>query len=239
MTMRTFVFCGYTAVTAVACGGITTVQLGSDRYDMIDDMEDKNEFLIRQSGRSGGWVIYNDGTPGAMQWPSRDGNFAVVPVDRGASRYGLRTYGQGFNDSGHTSGGWASVNALLVASGTATDGGLGEYDARAYRGVRFWAKIGDASQPPRFGVADLQTDPKGHVCQGPNGDADCYNTFGVTVPLTTDWTLQKIDFSDLQQRPAWGTMFPSVDLGHVSMLFFLFSGPAPFDLWIDDIEFFW
>src|SRR5262245_57522400 len=170
MTLRKCLVCGCATVVGAGCGGIKVIELGSDRYDMIDDMEDQNSFLIRRPDRSGRWATYNDDTPTAMQWPPTGGNFTVSAIDppRGSSRFAVRTHGQGFDKSGL---GWASIVAEFVPS---TDAGLGFYDASAFIGLRFWAKIGPGSQAPSLSVGDLQTDPKGGVCnKGTNGDADC------------------------------------------------------------------
>ncbi len=41
----------------------------------------------------------------------------------------------------------------------------GPYDASAYTGVSFWAKLGSGSQKTlRLKVPDINTDPDGHVC---------------------------------------------------------------------------
>src|SRR4051794_14315102 len=226
-----------------ACGGSVTVDLGHDpdQFELIDDMEDNDKYLPERNGRNGGWATYNDGTPGAMQTPEANGFFAVTKISppRGSSHYAARTYGCCFTNPAQPTqngAGWALMTAVLVNPSTATDaaGALPVYDASAYRGVRFWARVAPASQPNmRFSVDDLQTDPRGGTC-GP--DINCYNRFGKVINLTTEWTLYKILFSELKQD-FWGTRFPSIDIEHVFALSFNFAGPAAFDLWIDDLEF--
>ena len=210
-----------------------------DSYELIDDMEHHGASLPvpPRNGRTGKWAVYNDGTPTAMQVPDPHGDFAMFPTipPRGSSHLAARTFGEGFKDPGRPSMGWAQMVVELVAA-QASDGGAPTYDASAYRGVRFWARIKDDTKNPvlRFSVNDLAHDPRGGLC---SPDSLCYNNYFTTVPLTTDWARYKILFRDLAQGEWPSQTFPSIDIEHVIAIVFGFTGPDAFDIWIDDLEF--
>jgi hypothetical protein len=209
--------------------------------DLIDDMEDGDELLPvpARSGRTGRWNTYNDGSPEGFQWPGAMTFFTMSPLPspRGTSTKAARTYGHGFH--AEPSGGWATLEVSFLGNvgnpdAGNLDGGLppGVYDASAYKGIVFWAKIGD--QPPagiRVNVTSLQTLPQGGICQ------ICYDSFGYTKSFTTEWAQYVLPFEGMTQRHI-GDPVDSLDLKHVFTVTFGFGGPTPFDLWVDDIAFY-
>jgi len=164
----------------------------------------------------------------------------IVPP-RGTSTYAARTFGKGFNDP---TGGWASMTMNFVsapynpgadASDDAGEAGIppDAYDASAYQGIVFWARRAEGAQPTmRVTLATLQTIPKGGICK------ICYDSFGKNIALSTDWTFYRIAFSDLRQR-GFGDRVESFDAEHVFIVSFDFVGPAAFDLWVDDLAFYY
>jgi hypothetical protein len=128
-------------------------------------------------------------------------------------------------------------------------------DLSAYSGVTFWAMADPrGTKNIRVQLNDRDTDPRGGICSPNESSANaCYNGFSANVPLTGTFERYTIDFSSLQQNPAWGYQpDPSVlDLHHVySMNFeldlpgctttatFMCAGGTPsvsFDFWIDDL----
>jgi hypothetical protein len=77
----------------------------------------------------------------------------------------------------------------------------------------------------------VHTIPEGGYCQ------NCYDSFGKTLVLTTEWKQYVIPFAEMKQR-GYGDVAPSFDTTHVLALDFGFQGPARFDLWIDDVSFY-
>jgi hypothetical protein len=232
------------SATSAGTGGATTAggaggASGGFTFDLIDDMEDRNELLPvpPRDGRTGRWNTYNDATPGATQWPVAQALFAMSRIDppRGSSTYAARTYGQGFNSA--PSGGWASMELSFIGAAPPPDGGdagllTENYDAHRYQGITFYGKVGAGPQTEiRVNLTTPQTLPQGGTCMV------CYDSFGENVSFTTEWQQYFVAFADLQQRNI-GDHVPFFDAYHVYTVTFGFVGPAPFDLWIDDIAFY-
>jgi hypothetical protein len=212
----------------------------SDRLDLIDDMEDGDERLPvpPRDGRNGRWNSYNDGSPCAAQWPSAKGFFKmslITPLARESSAYAARTYGQGFQAA--PSGGWAAMELSFKGDSPLPDAGdagllTENYDAHAYLGITFYGRIGaDTQTEVRVNLATPQTLPQGGTC------VVCYDSFGDTITLSSDWRQYILPFGELQQR-GFGDAVPFFDASHIYTVTFAFAGPSPFDLWIDDIAFY-
>ncbi len=237
--------CGSTPAsgsTTTGAGGATTSGspdgglIPPDRLDLIDDMEDMDERLILppRDGRTGRWNTYNDGTSCATQWPDAKGFFVMSAIEpaRGSSAFAARTLGQGF--SAMPSGGWATMELSFIGASDGQDAGLltANYDAHRYQGITFYAKAGAGTQTEvRVNLTTPQTLPQGGTCK------ICYDSFGATISLTTDWQQYVLSFGALQQR-GFGDPVPVFDAYHVYTVTFGFAGPSPFDLWIDDIAFY-
>jgi hypothetical protein len=155
-----------------------------------------------------------------MQWPQVFYVMSSIDPPRGSSRYAARTYGSGLQ----LPMGWATLEVSFLASGL--------YDASTYAGLTFYAKVGDGTQKEvRINVTTLQTLPQGGIC------TMCYDSFGKTVSLGTEWKQIVLPFAELSQR-GFGDPVASFDAAHVYTIDFGFAGPLPFDLWIDDIAFY-
>src|SRR5262249_40387743 len=110
----------------------------------------------------------------------------------------------------------------------------GAYDARAYRGISFWAKAGAGSATKvRLKVPDASTDPDGKVC------SECFNDFGSDIELSTTGTKYTPPFSARAQRRGWGAPPPpAIDRAKLYGVQWQVNTPgASFDVWVDDVAF--
>jgi hypothetical protein len=130
-------------------------------------------------------------------------------------------------------------------------------DLTAYAGVTFWARAGaPGGRDLRVQVSDVNTDPRGGICQDHDGSASdyCYNGFGVQLQLTDEFRQYTLDFSKFVQRGGWGYHPPDgIDWSRVYLMNFEMDLPAcsasatsmcagglpslSFDIWIDDLYF--
>jgi endoglucanase len=199
---------------------------------LIDDLEDRDGFIAPTGGRNGGWSVYSDGTGGTLE-PPASSNPAPARIIGGrcGSEYAMRVTGQGFTDWG------AGFNIGFRYE----NDDLGGFDASRYRGVRFWARIGESNTSAiRVQFQDGSTYPAGGVCDPVDliGPAACYNGHGTgLVPLGTDWQKYEIAFDRLSQRGLFGS--PSAfDKSRLYDLEWLIQPNSVFDLWIDDVWFY-
>jgi hypothetical protein len=137
-----------------------------------------------------------------------------------------------------------------------------EYPAAAVdlsrnKALVFWGMARKEAGSTRLLVQfqDVNTDPRGGVCNPVPGSADeCYNGFGVVLELGETPSRYVLNFSELKQDPTWGYRpNPSVmDLEQVYGLVFQMDTPGgacpppivciplpelSFDVWIDDLYF--
>src|SRR5215471_973698 len=108
---------------------------------LIDDMEDKTQG-IAGSDAYGSWYVYNDGSSSGHQTPAPVTEFEMelIPGGRCASEYAMRMSGTGFSI-------WGAGMGFDLGYGNLPDGSFGKIpvDARGYSGVRFWARVGEAT----------------------------------------------------------------------------------------------
>jgi hypothetical protein len=208
-----------------------------DPTAMIDDMEASDPGILMIGGRNGGWWAGGDAvSPGASIVPNGDASSELIPNGgRCGSLHAMHVTGQGFTS-------WALLSASL-RYGTLDGGasGLLPYDAHAWTGVTFWARIGDTSASQvRFAVSDAATRPEGGLCDASvsAGPTACYDTFGVDLTqLGTRWTQYRIPFAGLAQRN-FGRQEPALDTGAMYTIEFQFYVNEIFDFWVDDISFY-
>lgn len=200
-------------------GGVTAPcpPLGSNE-ELIDDLNDGDRYLPTLSGRSGAWKVAHDGSPNGKMFPAGD----FVPSQTGDScrKYAAYAYGAGYVDWG--------VNISF---------GLGApYDASAYAGLSFWAKVDPGtSSVVRVALPDKDTAPDGNLCTetGPNA---CYDHYGGRVTLTTSWTRYEVRFSQFTHG-SWGRGGTGFDPSTVYEVLFQMQEGATFGYWIDDVAF--
>jgi hypothetical protein len=205
------------------------------REELIDAIDDNRSphLILATSGRDGYWFTINDATPGGTQSPSA--NF-WRPSAGGVngSPYAAHLSGQGFTD-------WGIYMGFTLNK--SPQGPKYTYDARAYRGVTFWARLGsnDMCAPAsechilRFNISTRDTDPRGGVC------TQCSDHFGSWLTLTTSWQKYTVMFSSLAQE-GWGVPGSGQGLRFDSsrtyeVQFLVQPAGKPFDYWIDEVSF--
>jgi hypothetical protein len=113
------------------------------------------------------------------------------------------------------------------------------YNASAYKGISFWAKVGPSSSPTvRVAFPDKDTDPAGGTCStAPGAPANgCFDHWGSQVPLSQSWTKVTVRFSNLTQA-GWGNLVSQFDASTVFRIHWEIPAGATFDIWVDDLAF--
>jgi hypothetical protein len=117
------------------------------------------------------------------------------------------------------------------------------YDASPYAGFKFRIRgvaTGDTvNNSVRFSIS---TPPTTEVASGgtcPNGDLGCYNHFGKTIILTSEWQEVTTTWAELTQG-AWGIQAPPGydKAAHIMAINFApLENTKSYDFWIDDVQF--
>ncbi len=216
-----------------ACIGVSATQPGAAaaalRYcpgavvpapeGLIDDFEDGDNKTAAVAGRGGYWWKSTD-SAGSFFGPEDWGPIAAGP---GGS---LALHPMGETVLGDPTEAWgAQIGGNFV--------GAGFYDASAYVGIAFKAKVGPKSTKTfRVEVADVNTHPSGEVCDS------CWNHFGKYVTFTTEWQEYQVLFSELRQEEGWGNPRPkSVTPAQIYSLNWKIRPGSTFEFFIDDIQF--
>jgi hypothetical protein len=205
------------------------------REEVIDAIDDNRfpHMIPRSNGRIGYWLSLNDGTPGGTQTPGPDSlRMSLGGVNGGP--YAAHLTGQGFTSWG--------IDMEIDLNKTPM-GPMFTYNAGAYTGLTFWAKLGagDMCAPAsacrilRLNLATRDTDTVGNVC------THCEDHFGTWITLTHDWQKYTVAFSELHQD-GWGNPGPAQGLTFdatrvYSIKFQVKPAGRPFDFWIDDVAF--
>jgi hypothetical protein len=194
---------------------------------MIDDMEDSDASIIATGDRNGAWFSIHDETPGSL-WPPSDSPFVMSPLPqaRAASKVSVRSNGSGYSS-------WGAAVGVILKIDTAKQPVF--YDASAYKGITFWAKIGENSTTTlRVDFPDKNTFATGGVCQA----AQCNDHFGQSISsLGQAWKQFTIAFSELKQSN-FGMQQPALDAAHLAGIQFEFGKDATFFVLIDDLAFY-
>ncbi|WP_437619046.1 hypothetical protein [Sorangium sp. So ce1151] len=224
-----------TSATTGSGGGDVTVPTN---IEWIDDFEDGDNAIIAAGNRAGFWYAYNDGSAEGMQTPPADPDGTGDPLTpetlspaRNQSTMALHTFGSGFATWG------AGVGVDLSSD----EGVKSAYDASAYTGMVFWAKLGsaDAATSMTVLISDGSTTPEGGVCDPADDTKQCYDNWAKTISLTTDWQPVVIPFETLKQG-GWGATpaTTSIDTSALYSLQFQTGAATTFDLYIDDVGFY-
>jgi hypothetical protein len=191
----------------------------------IDDMEDGDDLICRESGRSGDWWVDAGGTGTIV--PSATSNFQATLLGahaRPGSSYGMRLQGSGFTSNTDD---WATLGFNFISQQVT-------YDVTPYRGFTFWAKVtsGSMSMRVNLGVPGTLPPAQGGTCM-----ALCFDMYHVDVNVGTSWQQYQVSFEALAQE-GWGPA--PKDLAHAMFLDFAWGPPNPgsFDFWIDDLSFY-
>jgi endoglucanase len=188
---------------------------------LIDDAEDNNNQISSVKGRGGYWYTFGDKS--STITPALGGTFTMSPGGANGSA-----------NAAHISGKVGTASTVYAGVGFNFIDPKGQYDASAYKGVSFWAKVGPGSTTKvRLKVPDVDTDPDGKVC------SECFNDFGKDLELTTAWTQITILFADMKQMKNWGRpQLESIEPKKLYGMQWQVNTPgAPYDLWIDDVQF--
>jgi hypothetical protein len=186
----------------------------------IDDMEDGDGFICKTNGRQGGWFSFGDGT-------SSNQMFVVGALaGRGGSRRGVHFTGSGFTD-------WGAILGLNLDS----DGiNRNAYHAPGVGGLTFWMKSTVPVTVEALTEATVLV-ANGGQCDENVTPQDCNDhfSFQITGP-DAGWKQYEIPFSALRQTAGGtATWDPTQLLG-----FQFLAGPhAAFDVWIDDVAFYY
>jgi hypothetical protein len=195
---------------------------------LIDDIEDNNSMISNVKGRGGYWFTFADKV-GSNITPPGGSNFTMSPGGANGSAY-----------AAHFSGKIGNGSIVFVGGGFNFTDPKAIYDASAYKGISFWAKVGPgAISSVRFKVSDINTDPLGKIC-GKNGTDDgCYNDFGKVIELTPKWTHYIVTFADMEQGSGWGEPRPAAITPSklYGIVWEFNTKESNYDLWIDDIQF--
>lgn len=198
----------------------------SGAMTMIDTMEDGDGSILPNAGLQGAWYTYNDKTAGATQTPPEMTPFVMSALNppRNGSAFAANTNGSGFTTWG------AGFGFDLNNNGTSK----GPYDASAFTGITFWAKIGaGAVGAIRVNIGDKNTTPEANIC----AVGKCSDDFGKDITLTEQWQQFTIPFADMKQV-GWSTVIlPAIDKASLYTVHFQTGAKATFDTWIDDIAF--
>lgn len=201
-----------------------------DPTALIDDLEDGNGALPEISTRNGSWWITVDPSGGVIEPPAD----AAPPAERilggrCESEYGMRITGSGFSE-------WGAV----LTAGFRYTTEVAAIDASAYRGITFWARIGEEhTSPVRVQFQDTSSEPNGGLCNAESTGSDqCYDGWGTSLPtLSTEWQQFKIDFSTLSQR-GFGYAGTEIDTANLYGIDWNLDPNSTYDLWIDDVWFY-
>ncbi|MGK3960662.1 carbohydrate binding domain-containing protein [Sorangium sp. So ce118] len=220
------------STTAATTSATTGTGGGPQSIELIDDMEDNDNAILAEGGRVGYWYTFNDGTAAAKQNPPPDPEgtgetpFTMTELApaRGQSTTAVRSWGSGFEE-------WGAGFGFDLNS---PEGAKAAYDASAYTGITFWAKVGAGSiKSATVMISDPGTDQEGGVC------TDECDKWQKTLPLTEEWQQFTIPFVELKQG-GWGTPAGTEQIDATQLYSIQFQvGVAPeFDVYIDDLGFY-
>ena len=211
---------------AVAAAGSTS----TETFELIDDFEDRDAFILPLQKRNGPWYVFSDSTPSAIESPFTIALLSA-PNLRAGSLAALHFTASGFTDWG------AGVGANFLVVDLA--GKKVAYDVSAYRGIQFYARIASGAQATlKLFVPTTYSDPDGGKCSGTVDGTRCGDHLYCQIgSLKTDWALYTCQFSALVQQ-GFGLAQSALDPTSVySIQFTLSTKVLPVDIWIDDVAF--
>jgi endoglucanase len=207
---------------AVAPGQEPLKTCGAD--GVIDDLEDNNNQINVTDERGGYWYTYAD-QKGSTIWPvqgDQGGTFTAVEGGH-ESKFAVEMRGK-----------LAGESIVYAAMGLNFRDPKEAFDASKYEGITFFAKR-TASSASKLVVKlpDGNTDPDGGICSA------CYNDYGATITVGTQWQRFVLPFRDLRQEPDWGApRKPHLDRSKIFAIHWeAKASGADFDFFVDDIAF--
>ena len=219
-------------VAAAGMGGsavdCTALTLPAEFDDVISTFEDGTGATNQVEGRGGGFYMFND-MSGGTQDPPTGGLPPARMEQRCDSQYSLCMSGNGFTVWG------AGMGTDLGP--TAADMTKMPFDASVYKGISFWAKVGEGSTPVvRVSLKDGNTAPEGGVCDSTidSGEGACNDDWGKSLNLSKEWKPYTIMFDEMTQA-GWGAAYPAFDQSKVYGFQLQVSQNLDFDVCIDDL----
>jgi hypothetical protein len=187
---------------------------------LIDDFED-GDHQIALMGQIGYWYSYNDGT--GTQTPAPVDPFAPVtvnpPIDGSSSTKAIHVRWQGFTSWG---GGFGAAF---------TDDSTVYYDASAYDGITFFARIESGSETRVDLIFQEQRAlaPACTVCGH-------HPTYALT--LSTSWQRFYLPFAVFQGDGGGDPPFVDLDPSGLYGIQFYRGANHTIDVWLDDVAFY-
>ena len=208
-----------------AAGGSTT---GS--YELIDDFEDMDALILPAPPRNGPWYVFHDATTAGVESPFTVELLTGANV-RTDSTAALHLTAHGFTDWG------AGVGADFVNQA----GSKVPYDASAYSGIHFYAKVATGTQTVmKLLIPTIYSDAGGGKCSDSVAGKHCSDHLFCSISgLKTTWAGYQCNFSALVQQGTFGGLpQPTLDPKSVySVQFTWVTKTLPLDIWIDDVAF--
>jgi hypothetical protein len=229
------------ASSSAGTGGSSTVDPcggGPGTLGWLDSMDNGSSHIDPTDGRKGTWYTFNDGSEGGVQTPPAGGAFTMTPAPASAPlplaghKLAVNSFGKGFNDWGAAIGVDLNNDGITYAA----------YDASKFQGICLWARVGPnadtGGHAVRFEFLDGNTTPAGGVCNdGGAATNACYDGFGATLQLDSNWRLFKLTWADLAQE-GWGQLAPAVASDKLYSMDFETGSTDAFDTWLFGLEFF-
>jgi hypothetical protein len=204
--------------------------------ELIDDMEDANQFIKNYEKRTGLWYTAADSAHGASASPA-PGAFMMAELvpEKGAAPGS--TWAFHFVGVGGQTDGWGALTSIDLINPVGTT--KTPYDASKYKGLHFWAKTVTAGAMIRVRLV-----LKGTLAEaGGKCGSGCNNHPYFTQALSTGWReyvlrWDQADPDDIpfKQEP-WGTQVAFDPAELVEIQFVVPPASKTVDFWIDDISF--
>jgi hypothetical protein len=198
---------------------------GGPWLDMIDNFEHTGSTVPKVGDRGGHWIIVGTRTTGGKHNPEPITTTPPLPP-RAGSTLALHYWGTGETQAGIGIGfnDYPQPPRPVNASGDI--------------GVTFWARADDTNAWYLL-IGDRTTTPPGGLC-GVDGGGACYDDFGSSLDLTSEWKQFTLLFKDLVPgQLGFGAHGPALDTTTVYGLSFKTAGGTAdtFDIFIDDLAF--
>jgi hypothetical protein len=203
---------------------------GAPTGEQIDDFEDQDEFILRLAMRNGPWYVFSDATTTGTL-----GKLTIAPLTgadvrpSSPSTAALHLTASGFADWG------AGVGADMV---NLSSGKKAPYDVSAYRGIRFYAKIGSGTTSTvKVLLPNIYSDADGGKCSDADSKKRCGDHLFKSVSgLKATWDVYEVNFIDFTQQP-FGLPQTGFDSTGVYSVQFTMMNKLAIDLWLDDVTF--
>ena len=184
----------------------------------LDDLEDCDEAIPANDGRSGSWYLYLDELGSTLlpaMWKPE------APGLPGSAKCAVHLRGMTVNNPGMMIYGYAGAGFTYT--------GTIPFDSSGYDGISFWAK---GTGQIRAAVSIPATTD---VMFGGTCTTECGDSFGLIVDVTPEWKRYEIRWSEISQS-GWGTA-ATFDERQMTGIDFGFESGWTFDVWIDDVAY--